>query len=480
MISKSSLRWIAVLVLFSTHTALGLDRSAVDRALSHPHLNRAQVSVEIRSITNGKVVYERNSRTPLIVASNNKLVTTASVLHHLGPEFEWVTGIYAAGGIDGGVLNGGLVLRGSGDPCLSERFHEADPLEPIRQLAAAVSGAGIRSVTGALMLDDTLFDREYVAPGWPQDQLDFYYCAPVSGLAVLENLVSIEVTPSGRSGEGARLRLFPPHAPFRLSGAVEITAQRNVNVVHVGRPDASGVMKVSGRKTKGNATARFSVAVREPCEYFGRLLLAELEQAGVEVAQGTMMVEAAPDYASLNLLGSVRSELHTAVVITNKESQNHYAEQLFKLAGWKVEGKGTFATGEAAAKKMFQDLGLNDADPFTMKDGSGLSRGNTFSARTLTSLLEAIYHAPIRDAYIRSLPIAGVDGSLKKRMTEEPYLSRVRGKTGWIREVSGLSGYAQSLDGEIFAFSILFNKYKGMNAVMKSIQDDICRAIVRN
>ena len=71
-----------------------------------------------------------------------------------------------------------------------------------------------------------------------------------------------------------------------------------------------------------------------------------------------------------------------------------------------------------------------------------------------------------------------MDGSLENRLTEEPYRSRVRGKTGWIREVSALSGYVQALSGEVFAFSILFNGYRGRNATMKSVQDRICRIIV--
>jgi PBP4 family serine-type D-alanyl-D-alanine carboxypeptidase len=166
------------------------------------------------------------------------------------------------------------------------------------------------------------------------------------------------------------------------------------------------------------------------------------------------------------------------VTVTNKLSQNHCADQLFKLTGWKVGKKGTFATGEMAARTLFEDLRIQDIDPFQMVDGSGLSRGNCFSAHTLVSMLSGVYQAAFRDIFIRSLPIAGVDGSLENRLTDEPYRSRVRGKTGWIREVSALSGYVQALTGEVFAFSILFNGYRGRNATMKSIQDRICRIIV--
>jgi len=144
-----------------------------------------------------------------------------------------------------------------------------------------------------------------------------------------------------------------------------------------------------------------------------------------------------PDYKGENStkIGSFSSNLVDIVNVINKSSHNHCADQIFKHTGWKMTGKGTFITGEAASRKMFSGLGLNDIDGFKMADGSGLSRNNRFSAHTIASLLTAIYNSSIRDSFIRSLPISGMDGSLKKRLTKEPYKSMVRAKTGWISEV---------------------------------------------
>jgi PBP4 family serine-type D-alanyl-D-alanine carboxypeptidase len=340
--------------------------------------------------------------------------------------------------------------------------------------------AGIEEVMGDLILDDTLFDREFIAPGWPEDQLNQAYCAAVSSLSIMENLLWVEVTPGSRSGSVARLDLFPPDCPFTLEGNVLTTSNKKENLITLFRPEPDGTIRVKGRTYIGNSPSRFSVSVRNPTLYFGSLFNKALKRASVTVKGSVRMAQERPNYQSKEvlLLGTITSDLTEAITVTNKMSLNHSAELLFKLAGWKVAGKGTFSTGELAARKLFEGLKIEDADPFTMKDGSGLSRGNTFSAHTLVSLLAAIYRSSIRDAYLRSLPIAGVDGSLKRRLTQEPYRSRVRGKTGWIREVSTLSGYAQAVSGEVFAFSILFNGYKGRNATMKSIQDTICRAIV--
>lgn len=471
--------WTFLLFVLSVPLS-GRDDVAIRNALSHPNLKDASVGVEVRSVKTGKILFARKSRTPLIPASNCKLVTVASALHHLGEDYTFLTRIYVRGTVLDGRLAGDLVLRGGGDPAISDRFREENPLAPLKELARAVSRSGVREVSGFIVLDDTLFDREYVAPGWPQDQLNHSYCAPCSGLSIMENLVWIEVRPGAGPGRDAASYLFPNNAPFEITGRVLTTARTNENIVHIDRPGTDGRIRISGRTYFGNSPSRFSVSVRRPTEYFGSLFMHALEEEGVDVEGGFILAPERPDYGSdaVRLLGEVSSDLRQVALVTNKMSVNHCAEQLFKLAGWKVAGKGTFASGEAAVRKMFSDLGIEDMDPFHMEDGSGLSRNNSMSAHTLVSLLCALYTSPVRDTFLRTLPISGMDGSLEERLAEDPFRSRVRAKTGWIREVSALSGYVQSLSGDIFAFSILINGYKGRNVVMKSIQDDICRILV--
>jgi D-alanyl-D-alanine carboxypeptidase/D-alanyl-D-alanine-endopeptidase (penicillin-binding protein 4) len=484
-VAWKGLRTLVGLMFFGSMTlvsAWGLDRAAINRALAHPNLRGASIGVEIFSITEDRVVYSRGADLALIPASNNKIITTATALHHLGAEYEFSTRIYATGPVIDGVLQGDLVLRGGGDPGFGERFYPEDPLEPLTKLAEAVAAAGIRRVLGGLLLDDSIFDRDYVAEGWPRDQLNFHYCAPVAGLSILENLVRLEVTPSGQAGRPALVRLIPRDAPFNVQGQIMTTGKKGENLIHIPRPQENGTLKVSGRTYSGNPTKAYTASVRYPVHYFGALFDAALSRAGVARARDFRLVESALAYDSeeWSLLHEHRSELLPVIIITNKESHNHFAEQLFKLAGAKVAGRGTFRTGELAARRFMQEHGIEIDEGFAMKDGSGLSRGNHVTARMLTALLGKLYGSPLRDPYIRSLPIAGMDGSLERRLEAEPYRSRVRGKTGWIREVSALSGYAQSLDGEVFAFSILFNQYKGSNAEMKGVQDAICRVMVEN
>jgi len=454
--------------------------AAIDRLLSHRNLRDAVIGVEIRSVSARHALYGRNRHEALIVASNNKLVSTAAVLFHLGHDALLETGLYCRGTLTEGTLDGNLVVKGGGDPALCARFHDGDALEPLRVLAAGAQQAQITTVVGDLVLDDTVFDRGFVAPGWPADQLDYYYCAPVSGLSWQENVIDVKVEPGTTVGAAARLFIDPSSAPFIVEGRIKTGLRTKNPTIHLQRPGADGVIKVRGEMPLGSARWQGKVAVTTPPRYFGHMLRQILLQAGVEI-RGNIVLAEAPipvDSQEYRCLSRYTTPLRDLIIVVNKESHNNFAEHLFKLAGWKTEGQGSFAAGAAAVDKLFEDLVLEEVDPFTIVDGSGLSRGNRFSAHTLVSLLAAMYDSALRDTFIRSLPVAGMDGSLKKRMNEEPYRQQVRAKTGWIREVSALSGYIRAGSGEVYVFSILFNGYKGMNGEMKKVQDDICRVVV--
>jgi D-alanyl-D-alanine carboxypeptidase/D-alanyl-D-alanine-endopeptidase (penicillin-binding protein 4) len=161
-----------------------------------------------------------------------------------------------------------------------------------------------------------------------------------------------------------------------------------------------------------------------------------------------------------------------------KDSDNNIAEHLFKLAGASRHHRGTFASGAAAVRDYLTSLDVPEIERHFV-DGSGLSRDNRISAAALTTVLTHVYGGAARDLFVRSLPIAGIDGSLKNRMGEEPVCGRVRAKTGFINRVSALSGYVRTASGESLAFAILMNNFQASNSTMKELQDDICRVLVR-
>ncbi len=452
----------------------------ITNLLRHANLRDAAVGVEIRSIKTGRTLFSRNRHEPLILASNNKLVSTAAALFHCGEDYHFQTLLFSRGVVKNGRLAGDLIVKGGGDPCLCRRFFDDGPTEAVGKFVAGVKAAGIRVVSGNVVIDDTLFDREYTASGWPADQLSYHYCAPVAGLSLNENVFDVTVASAPRPGDAARVTLLPRCGRYTIRGTIKTGGKKGKNAIHIKRPDRQGNVMVRGETPLSRNPWKGQVAVDAPPLFFAALFREMLRTEGIALQGRVVLAEETIRCTggACRQLAILRSPLRDALIITNKESHNNFAEHLFKLAGSKIKGKGTFSSGSDAVHALFAGLKIDDADPFTIVDGSGLSRENRFSAHTIVSLLAGMYASPLRNLYVRSLPVSGEDGSLKKRMTEEFCRRKVRAKTGWIRAVSALSGYIQAESGEVFAFSILFNRYKGMNADMKKVQDDICRVVV--
>jgi D-alanyl-D-alanine carboxypeptidase/D-alanyl-D-alanine-endopeptidase (penicillin-binding protein 4) len=171
-----------------------------------------------------------------------------------------------------------------------------------------------------------------------------------------------------------------------------------------------------------------------------------------------------------------------AVLVANKESDNGLADHLFKNLGARKGGEGSFAGGQRAVLDWLQHGVGTSLDGVVLRDGSGLSCNDRVTARLLTDVLVSMARRgdAAGAAFLRSLPVAGLDGSLRDRMQEPPLLGAVRAKTGYISGVSCLSGFAHTQSGRTLAFSVLINGFdeRFSNKSMKAIQDDFCRALI--
>jgi PBP4 family serine-type D-alanyl-D-alanine carboxypeptidase len=230
-------------------------------------------------------------------------------------------------------------------------------------------------------------------------------------------------------------------------------------------------------------TRTLRVPVRDGALLFGRCLLSELRRQGVAVRGGIQREGGAARGLGVDReLVRLETPLSLAVILANKESDNSISDHLAKVIGAEVLGDGSFAGGARVVRDFLKDAVGVTTKGFVMSDGSGLARTNRVTARQMVDTLVAMNRsAPdVRDLFIRSLPVAGLDGSLRERMTQPPYLGSVRAKSGYIQGVSALSGYVTAASGRILAFSILINNVpKGVsNRLMKAAQDDICRDLV--
>jgi len=451
-------------------------KEALGREIDAARKSSRALGVHVVDLASHQSAFAFEADQPRILASNTKLLTTAAALGTLGADFVFETRVMVRGTAKDGVLAGDLAIFGSGDPNLSGRFHDGDSYAIFREWAAALKAQGIGRVTGNLYLVNGLFNPPNIHPDWPRDQLTSWYEAPVEALSFNDNCVLVRVWPASRAGLPARVETVPKLDYFEVRNSATTTGTRNRNRLLVGRLGDRDTIIVSGTIGLRTGPGEEWVAVHDPIAYFGAALKAALAEEGVAVEGTVAPAHGSPDGA-WQLVTTYQSNLARTLEVTNKLSQNFYAESLAKLLGWKVRGEGSWSAGIGVVADFLAGLGIAPAS-FHLVDGSGLSRGNEMSPRAMTGLLEQMYfHALGRD-FLRSLPFSGEPGlKWQRRLAKPPYAGNVFAKTGTINGVSTLSGYAKAVSGRVYAFSILLNQVRS-NAGAHAAQDRIVAALI--
>lgn len=418
-------------------------------AAVQPVARRAFVGVCVQSLTRGDVLYERNADLPFTPASNQKLLTSAAALHRFGPDQRFRTEVLALGSVVNGVLEGDLVLRGGGDPVL-ESAH-------LQSLAQHLRDAGIVRVTGNLRADESLFDDERLGAGWQADDEPYYYSAQISALSVDRNVVGVQVRPGSRARSRAKVTL-KSLAPGYFK--VENRARTGSGSLRVTRRRSRNVILVSGSVTPGRMENE-SVTLENPALYTATSFRKALAKQGVSI-DGDTRLAAIPKGEGQVLAQHESPPLADILALLNKPSDNLVAEMLLKHIGTPADrtGPGTAERGMTALTELITTI-QQPAPAFRPADGSGLSRVNLVSPRTLVSLLTWMDTQPYAGVYKSSLPIAGVDGTLRLRLKDTVAAENARAKTGTLTGVTALSGYVVARNGERLVFSAMTNNWPG-------------------
>lgn len=468
MTSKRSLLILALLLTLSSSVCGETLGNTIDGLIKDPALNHGTQGVLVRSLATNTTLYEHNADTLLVPASNQKLLVSAVALEKLGPDFTYRTGVYALGKIDKGVLSGDLILKGGGDPVLET----AD----LTNLAKQVKAAGINSVKGDVIADDSMFDTQRLGWGWSWDGLPYYYSAEISALNLNRNTVSVFVYPAKTAGAQAEVKIIPNTEYLTIENTSVTGPKDSRNTIWIDRPLGQNVIRVGGSIAVGTVVTRrvAPVTISEPQLYAGCVFADELEKQGIDVAgsvkAGTAATEAKP------LCTHTSPPMSQILRLLNKPSDNLVAEVLLKTLGAVVNGKGSSGSGADVEKEVLKGFGL-DMSALSIVDGSGLSKHNCISPRNIVTLLTYMKTAENADVFVDSLPIAGVDGTLAYRMKGTSAEKNVRAKTGTLAKVVSLSGYVTTKSGERLVFSIIFNNQLCPKASATAIEDKICAAL---
>tara|TARA_R110000782_G_scaffold54637_14_gene115563 strand:+ start:6556 stop:8061 length:1506 start_codon:yes stop_codon:yes gene_type:complete len=452
---------LAGLVLLSAAALAGPLDQRIASIISRTDLGTATVSVHAVDLETGTEVAAFRPDTPSIPASNMKLLTAGAAIAVLGPDFVFRTEIR----VDQSVSPPRLIIVGSGDPALGdpvllEREEVGLNLERLLdQIAASLKAQGVERIS-EIVVDDRVFDRDYIHPSWPADQLNRWYCAELGGLNFFRNVVTIFTEPT--QDGGSPLTTLVPEAPWIELANRARTDRQGTNTAWVSRPNPDDRMTLIG---KVRTRAEIEVAIHDPPLYTGRVIANELAKRGI-----AMPDRFAYDHVRLATETESFPNSRAAVVITtpladvlrriNTDSHNLYAECVFKRLGNQVTGEpGSWTNGAAVVRMVMSDaLGASRTESTRIADGSGMSRENNVHASTLTAWMRWLATDPAKwAAFADSLAVPGA-GTLRSRFGDSQLGSNLAAKSGYLTGVYALSGVLTDPDtGRRVGFSILLN-----------------------
>jgi D-alanyl-D-alanine carboxypeptidase/D-alanyl-D-alanine-endopeptidase (penicillin-binding protein 4) len=437
-------------------------RQFIDSMIDAPEFRSTNWGVLVVDPGRGETLYARNADKLFMPASNMKLLTGSTALTQLGPEYRWSTTLFARGAVRDGVLAGDLVVRGNGDPSMSAHMQKGDALAPMRAIADSLRAHGVTRVRGQLVAQ-SLFTDGPLGYGWSFDDLDASYSAGVDALYFNEGFTEVMVVGGARAGDPVRAITRPASTYPKLivratttdhlaSGAT--TADTSAaRAIRVGQDSSHAGVLVTGTIAAGD-TDVVEITFRDQRAAYLAALREALTARGI-----TVDAEAITTSSAAESLFTLRSPtLRDVMPFFEKPSQNQIGEILFKTLALEKTGVGRADSASRVVSRQLIAWGA-PADGFTVRDGSGLSRHDYVSPRTIVTVLDAMRKSPEFKTFYEALPIAGMDGTIRARMRNTAAMGNVHAKTGTLDKARSLSGYVTTADGRMLLFSALCNNY---------------------
>jgi D-alanyl-D-alanine carboxypeptidase/D-alanyl-D-alanine-endopeptidase (penicillin-binding protein 4) len=446
----------------------------IDGLIGAPSLEHSSWGVVVRSLANDVTLYALNARRLLVPASTMKIVTLAAAAERLRWDFSYETRLAGVGALGAGVLDGDLVVVGTGDPSIEDWDGAASRL--FQSWGEQLKAAGVRIVTGRVIGDDNAFDDEPLGAGWAWDDLSASYATGVGALQFNENTAQLSVTAGSTVGDAASVTIAPPGTALVVRNHLKTSAADVPPSIAVRRLPGSTTLEVRGSVPVGSARAVRNISVDNPTLYFVAALRDALIADGIDIRGPAVDIDevAAPplrDRGTL-LLTHRSPPLSTLAETMIKLSQNLYAETLLKSLG-AAAGVGTAEAGRSAAVSIVREWGVTPAD-LVIADGSGLSRYNLATAEAIVTILTHVDRDDrLRAPFEAALPVAGRDGTLAQRMRGTAAEGNARAKTGSFSNARALSGYVRTADDEPLVFSIIVNNFGTTPDVVEQTMDSI-------
>jgi len=444
--------------------------SRIDDLLQRWEVEKAFWGIAVYDVDAERMIYSRNVEQAFLPASTQKVITSASALDILGSTHRYETTLYYDGSTQGSVMRGDLLLDGSGDPTFGSSQVRGE--DPLKAWAQDLADMGVERIEGRLIGDDNAFDDQPYPEGWTVDyiteQKGRHMGNSAGGLVYRDNVVPVIVRAT-RPGSPPSVKVQPENVVSINNQAVTSSRWRG-NTLQVSRTFSTNELVLTGSVAR-SYDGTLAVPVSNPTSFVLRSFERRLQEAGIETDLELIDIDDLEKQPKRGepLFVEFSRPLAEIAAVMNKESNNFYAEQVFRSYGW-----GGSAKGAARRSKTFlREAGINTRQ-LLLHDGSGLSRKDLVTPQAMVKLLAHMTEHEEREAFLSSLPQGGENNTtLDYRL----HRTDVRAKTGSLEFVRALTGYTERPNGNRVAFAIFANNYMGPSYQISRTIDDIVRTV---
>lgn len=401
-------------------------------------------------------------------ASVLKTVATATALEILGEDYRYPTTLEYDGILESGTLEGNLYIKGSGDPSLGSSHFAPGQNKFLSTWIAALQKAGIKHITGSVISDESIFDTEGVSIKWLREDMGNYYAPGSYGISIFDNMYKLSLQ-TGAAGTRPVLKGTEPDIPFiRFKNYLKAAPVSSDSAYIIGAP-LDDVRYLYGVLPANREAYVLKGDIPDPALYLARYLTDQLQQKGIRVdgSPSCYRIEVEENRwkkgERKEIVTTYSPTLREIASVCNHVSHNLYADALVKTVGLQYKPRrnemiSSFGRGVQVVKEYWEKKGL-DVFPLRMNDGSGLAPADKVSAGFMGELL--VYMATesaVSDAFIASLPQAGIEGSVRNFLKGSKLQGKAHLKSGGITGVRSYAGYITK-DGKTYAVAVFSNNY---------------------
>lgn len=460
---------VLLCLLICLHLLAGAQTPApVKWLLQAPYMRGASFSLVVKDVQEGRTVYSYDTDRLQSPASVLKTVATATALEILGEDYRYPTTLEYDGILESGTLEGNLYIKGSGDPSLGSSHFAPGQNKFLSTWIAALQKAGIKHITGSVISDESIFDTEGVSIKWLREDMGNYYAPGSYGISIFDNMYKLSLQ-TGAAGTRPVLKGTEPDIPFiRFKNYLKAAPVSSDSAYIIGAP-LDDVRYLYGVLPANREAYVLKGDILDPALYLARYLTDQLQQKGIRVdgSPSCYRIEVEENRwkkgERKEIVTTYSPTLREIASVCNHVSHNLYADALVKTVGLQYKPRrnemiSSFGRGVQVVKEYWEKKGL-DVFPLRMNDGSGLAPADKVSAGFMGELL--VYMATesaVSDAFIASLPQAGIEGSVRNFLKGSKLQGKAHLKSGGITGVRSYAGYITK-DGKTYAVAVFSNNY---------------------